>query len=308
MLALCLDEAKFREMKAQALGQALQVRRNILMIENQLEPRLAARYQALQDNLLQLAPLAIAFSGGVDSTLLLKAAIDLLGNKQVLAIIGDSTFMPRREADEAVRLADEMSANFLIIPQEPLQDQTIAANTRQRCYHCKKRLFSTFLQIAAEKGFHTLCDGTNTDDMLDWRPGQQAVQELGIRSPLQEAGLSKADIRQLSAHLGLATAQKPAYACLATRIPFDEKLTLEKLVQVEQAEDYLHSRGFSGFRVRHHGEIARLEIPPEQFARMLEEELRLDITNRLKTLGYNFITLDLSGYRSGSMTGKDGQK
>jgi uncharacterized protein len=259
------------------------------------------KYRLLQNLLRGLTRVVIAYSGGVDSAFLLRAAIDTLGAEQVLAIIGDSPSYPSREGVEAIRLAKEMHAIYRVIQTGELQDPRYAANPSDRCYYCKHDIFSHIIRIAEEEGYAAVLDGNNADDTGDWRPGQKAARELGVRSPLLEVGLTKAEIRAFSQQLGLPTWNKPASACLASRIPYGTPITTDSLSAVEQAEDYLHDLGFRQLRVRHHGKLARIEVAPEEMARFADRELCATITERLRSFGYQYVTLDLLGYRTGSL-------
>ena len=259
------------------------------------------KYLALHSLLVGMSRVVVAYSGGVDSVFLLRVAVDTLGAEQVLAIIGDSPSYPSREGQEAIRLAEEMHVPYRVIQTEELQDERYAANPNNRCYYCKHDLFSRIQHIAQAEGFAAVLDGNNADDIGDWRPGQQAGRELGVRSPLLEAGLSKAEIRALSQQLGLPTWNKPASACLASRIPYGTPITTTALSAVEQAENYLRDLGFRQLRVRHHDKLARIEVAPEEMARFSDRALRDTITAHLRTFGYQYVTLDLLGYRTGSL-------
>ncbi len=244
---------------------------------------------------------AIGFSGGVDSTLLLRVAVDELGAAHVLAVIADTPSLPRSEFEEARRLAAGMGVEPLVIDPDELSDPAYAANSAERCYFCKKHLFQRIAEAAAAGGFNAVLDGNNADDEDDYRPGRRAAKELGVRSPLLEAGLTKAEIRRLSARLGLPTADKPAMACLASRIPYGTPVTAEALAQIERAEAALRSAGFTQCRVRHHGEVARIEIPPVELGRLVAEDARTRVVAGVKAAGYRFVTVDLQGYRMGSL-------
>lgn len=255
----------------------------------------------LQQIIRSLSRVIVAYSGGVDSVFLLRVAVDTLGTDQVLAVIGDSPSYPSRECTEAIHLAEEMGATYRVIRTEEMQDQRYAANPDNRCYYCKHELFTRIINIAEAEGYAAVCDGNNADDTGDWRPGQQAARELGVRSPLIEAGMTKAEIRQLSQALGLPTWNKPASACLASRIPYGTPITPESLGAVEQAEYFLRDLGFRQVRVRHHGTLARIEVSPEEIVRMVEPAMRERITEHLRAIGYRYITVDLQGYRTGSL-------
>lgn len=244
---------------------------------------------------------ALGFSGGVDSTLLLRVALDELGAENVLPVIADTPSLPRSEFAEALRLAEGMGAACTVIDPDELSDPSYAANPADRCYFCKKHLFRRIAEVAAVKGFAVVLDGNNADDVGDYRPGRRAALELGVKSPLMEAGLAKAEIRTLSARAGLPTAEKPAMACLASRIPYGTPVTAEVLGQVERAEAGLREAGFAQCRVRHHGEVARIEVPPALLGRLVEEETRARVVRSVKAAGYRFVAVDLQGYRTGSL-------
>lgn len=249
----------------------------------------------------------VAYSGGVDSTFLLKAAHETLGDR-VMGVTIVSPLIPADEYENAVALAQEMGAAIAVIRNEELSTQ-ILANSPDRCYFCKASICAQLKAFAKEHGYCVVVDGSNVDDLSDYRPGQRAARECGMRSPLQEAGLTKSDIRGLSRELGLSTWDKPSAACLASRIPYGSPITEEALVRIGRAEQVLRELGFGQLRVRHHSSIARIEIPVGDFERALTH--REDIVQALLALGYTYITLDLDGFRSGSMNeviNKDGRR
>lgn len=258
------------------------------------------KYELLKSALLSYGSIVVAFSGGVDSTFLLKVAHDLLGDRAV-AVTAAPVFVPRREQNEALSFCSEQKIRQIIIPAEQLNIDSIRHNPPDRCYHCKREIFGKILEVAAQNGISTVAEGSNLDDTGDYRPGMRAVHELGIVSPLLEAGLTKAEIRQLSQELGLPTWNKPSFACLASRFVYGEAITDKRLSMVDQAEQTLLDLGFRQFRVRIHGDLARIEILPEEFARMMKAEIRDQITRDLKEYGFSYVTLDLTGYRTGSM-------
>lgn len=251
-----------------------------------------------------LGKTAIAFSGGVDSTFLLKTAYDALGD-DVLAIIGKTVSVPNREYLEAVSFCRSLGVQHTVIGIDQMSIEGFADNPPERCYLCKKALFAAFLKEAASRGFSFVAEGSNMDDLGDYRPGLKALSELGIRSPLREADLTKVDVRALSRELDLPTWNKPSFACLATRIPCGEEITEEKLHMVEEAEECLFDLGFTQVRVRHHGEIARIEVVKEEMTKLLEPDVAMIVTGRLREIGFRYITVDLDGYRTGSTNPKD---
>jgi len=243
----------------------------------------------------------VAFSGGVDSTLLLRVAQMVL-DKKVLAVTALSETTPRHEMGDAKRLAAEFGVSHLIIESDEMKYPEFVKNPEDKCYICKKSRFSAIIHIAAERGFSLVADGSNVDDQSDYRPGMRAVRELGVRSPLLEAGLSKADIRALSRDLGLSTWNKPSYPCLATRLPYGTPITAERLRQVDAAEEFIRSKSISRqVRVRHYGDTARIEVAEEDVAKLLDSEVRTQVVSFFKNLGFKFVTLDLQGYRMGSL-------
>lgn len=241
---------------------------------------------------------AVAYSGGIDSTLLLKVSHDCLGEKAV-AITAVSPSLPALELEQAQAIAREIGAPHFIIHSQELEDPRYLENTPSRCFFCKSEVYTQLSQRAAELGIDTLVDGTNADDVSDHRPGLQAARQRGVRSPLQEAGLSKAEIRQLGRQLGLPNWDKPAAACLSSRIPYGTRISPAMLSQVEQAERALHDLGLDQLRVRHHDQVARIEVEVEDFDRLLAH--REEIIAAFQEIGYQYVTLDLAGFRSGSM-------
>ncbi|MDI3500641.1 MAG: pyridinium-3,5-biscarboxylic acid mononucleotide sulfurtransferase [Thermoanaerobacter sp.] len=259
------------------------------------------KLRKLQEYLLKLDNALIAFSGGVDSTFLAKVSYDVLGNR-VLAVTATSPMHPKSELKEAVELAKKIGIPHLVVEfNDILEIEEFRKNPLNRCYICKSNLFSRFKAIAEEKGFKYILEGTNADDVSDFRPGRRALKELGILSPLLECGIKKEEIRILSKEMGLPTWGKPSYACLASRIPYGEEITYDKLSMVEKAEEDLKDLGFSGFRVRYHGDVARIELPKEQMETIFEEGIREEVVKRIKNAGFKYVTMDLEGYRTGSL-------
>ena len=258
------------------------------------------KYNVLTDYIKSLESVAVAFSGGVDSTLLLKAAHDVLGDKAI-AVTASSCSFPERELNEAKNFCSQNGIVQIICVSEELEIDGFRNNPKNRCYLCKRELFTKISEIAREHNIANIVEGSNLDDLGDYRPGLQAVEELGVKSPLRFAGLNKAEIRQLSWELGLPTWNKPSFACLASRFVYGETITEEKLSMIDRAEQLLIDLGFYQVRVRLHGEIARIEILPQDFTLIIRDEIRTRIYDTLKDLGFSYVTLDLKGYRTGSM-------
>ena len=258
------------------------------------------KYDKLKQILREMGSVMVAFSGGVDSTLLLRVAVDELQDRAI-AITIRAPFHSRTELSEASRLAEEIGARQILYDAQQLDLVAIENNPPDRCYICKQTIFSICRSIAVENGFSWLADGSNSDDLDDYRPGRQALQELGVRSPLLEVGLTKADIRDLSRRLGLRTWNKPAMACLLTRFLHGVRITEDQLIMVENCEDFLRNLGFGQLRVRVHGETARIELENAEMARFMEVDIRAAVCDFFHSAGFKRIALDLEGYRCGSM-------
>ena len=258
------------------------------------------KYEVLKKSLASLGSAMVAFSGGVDSAFLLKAAREALGDG-VIAVTAASVFCPERELKEAKEFCEKLGVRHIIFPFDVLKREEIAQNPENRCYLCKKQLFSGFLMLAREHGVSCVLEGSNMDDNGDYRPGMQAIAELGIKSPLRACGFWKRDIRALSRMLGLPTWEKPSFACLASRFPYGDRITEEKLAMVDSAEQLLLQLGFAQFRVRIHGTIARIEVLPEEFDRLIHEPVRSRVVKELTDIGFSYVSMDLAGYRTGSM-------
>lgn len=252
----------------------------------------------LQNELRAMQSVLVAYSGGTDSTFLLKVAYDTLG-KDVLAVTADSPSLPRADLDEARALAAHIGARHLCINTFELEDPRYAQNPTDRCYFCKTHVYGTLVALAQREGLQFVVDGTNADDAHDIRPGRRAALEFGVRSPLQDVGLTKAEIRELARELGLPNWNKPAAACLSSRLPYGTRITRDALARIERAESFLRALGIGQVRVRHFDSTARIQVLPEAFARVREH--RAEIVARLRELGFREILLDLDGYRTGSL-------
>ncbi len=263
-----------------------------------MKPATQQKLDDLRQVFAQLDAVIVAYSAGVDSTLVLRVAHDVLGDR-VMAATGLSDTYPEEEMAEARALAQEIGVEHVMMRTEELTDPRYAMNSHQRCFFCKNELYGKLRELADERGIPHIVDGTNADDVGDHRPGLRAAREIGVRSPLQEVGMTKDEIREISNELGLRTWDKPAFACLSSRFPYGTPITVEKLKQVATAERAIRELGFRGFRVRHHDTMARLEVDPDDFPRVVE--LHSEIVAKLRAAGYRFVTLDLQGYRSGSL-------
>lgn len=267
---------------------------------------LQEKYQTLQDIVRSYGKVAIAFSGGVDSSLLSFVAHETLGENAV-ALTADAPVVPRSEFAEGKEFCRCFGIKQVICQPNPFEKEEVRFNAPNRCYVCKKVIFGSLFNEAANLGIDIIADGSNLDDLGDYRPGLKALEELQVKSPLREAGFTKADIRALSRELGLPTWNKQSNACLATRFPYGTEITVDKLALVDNAESVLSGMGFTQLRVRVHDDIARIEIPLEQMPMIFEGENRVAIVDALKNLGFAYVTLDLAGYRTGSMNEKLGK-
>ena len=254
----------------------------------------------LKEYIKDLGSLAVGFSGGVDSAFLLSVTFEVLGERAI-AVTAVNSAMPEREMNEAKAFCKERGIRQMIVSVDPLKIDEFRYNAPDRCYHCKKAIFSQIISTALENGVEYVAEGSNTDDLGDYRPGLKAVEELTVKSPLREACLSKSEIRLLSEAMGLPTWDKPSYACLASRSVYGEEITEEKLRMIDGAEQFLTELGFVQMRVRLHGNIARIEVPEKDISRLAKDEIRKKVYDKFKKLGFMFVTLDMRGYKTGSM-------
>ncbi len=263
--------------------------------------QLQEKYENLKNYLRSLERVAIAFSSGVDSTFLLKTAVDTLGTENVIAVTASSCSFPERELTESKKFCEENGIRQFVTESEELNIEGFRHNPTNRCYLCKHELFEKIIDIAKENGMKAVAEGSNMDDNGDYRPGLQAVAELGVKSPLRHAQLYKEEIRELSKEMDLPTWDKPSFACLSSRFVYGEQISEEKLHMVDQAEQLLLDLGFKQVRVRIHGTIARIELNPTEIPKLIDPEISEKVTAYLKSLGFSYVTLDLQGYRTGSM-------
>ena len=261
---------------------------------------LLQKYDRLKAHLASFGSVAVAFSSGVDSTFLLHSAKDALGDKAI-AVTASSCSFPGRELSEAKAFCEKEGVRQFIIESNELEIEGFSCNPKNRCYLCKRELFGKIKKLANEQGIAEIAEGSNLDDNGDYRPGLQAVAELGIKSPLRETGFTKQEIRDLSKHFGLPTWNKQSFACLASRFPYGDEINEKKLGMVDKAEQLLLDMGFHQLRVRIHDSLARIELSPDEFGKFMEERTRLEVNKRLKEFGFIYVTLDVTGYRTGSM-------
>ena len=273
------------------------------MAENNegISEELQKKVENLKQYIVGLGSLAIGFSGGVDSSLLVAVAHEVLGDR-LIAVTGADASVPERELNEAVAFCKERGIRHIVCNVDPLKEEGYRNNSPDRCYFCKHGIFTEVRKIALENGIEYMAEGSNVDDIGDYRPGLRAAAELSVKSPLREAGLTKSEIRIISKVMGLPTWSKPAYACHASRFVYGEEITEEKLHMIDRAEQFLIEHGFFEERVRMHGNIARIEVPPEDIPRLAADEIREAVYDKFREIGFLFVTLDMKGYKSGSMT------
>ena len=265
-----------------------------------IHPATVRKMEALRATLLGMPPVIIAYSGGVDSAFLAAVAHEVLGDK-ALAVTAKSPSLAPDELEAAVSLAEQLGVNHRVIETNELERDGYRANSPQRCYFCKAELYGHLTRIAEMEGFSSIANGINADDLGDFRPGLQAGKEHSVRTPLAEVGLTKEEIRSLSREMGLSTWDKPAQACLASRIPYGTPVSVETLGRIGKAEKFLRELGFAQLRVRHHEAVARIEVPPQDFCKFMDDGVRQQVARYFRSIGYAYVTLDLEGFRSGSL-------
>lgn len=265
-----------------------------------MDKALLDKYDRLKDYLASLGSVAVAFSSGVDSTFLLYAAKEALGDRAI-AVTASSCSFPERELNEAKEYCQKMGIRHFVIKSEELEIEGFSHNPKNRCYLCKHELFEKIGALAKEQGINEIAEGSNLDDNGDYRPGLQAVAELGVKSPLRHIGFTKQEIRELSQYLNIPTWNKQSFACLSSRFPYGDLINEKKLKMVDRAEQLLLDMGFHQLRVRIHGDVARIELLPDEFPKFMEEKTRLSVYKKFKEYGFSYVTLDVLGYRMGSM-------